>query len=198
MTEATRRAAVSACLALGICDLVAMNVVLLPDLGRRPVRVVAAPVAARRASAPLRLDVEMAPPEIMRPAVEQAERPAPAEQPARAEQPAGAVLVFFATNVYHLDSHARAILDHVAPRLAEGGQTIMVDGYADGRGRELDSRRLSRRRALVVARRLQEGGVPRSGLVVRAFGSSRAAAGTRVGAPRHNRRVEIALLPEGL
>ena len=185
MTEFTRRAVVGTCLVMGICDLVAMNVVVLPALRRAPIRSARVPAVWAKDRPPIRLDVELAPPEIVQPAVERAEPPAPA------------VLVFFATNVYHLDRQARALLDDVAPRLAEGGQTIIVDGYADVRGREVDSKRLSRRRALVVARRLQESGVPRSGLVVRAFGATRAvAAGADAGAPQNNRRVEIALLPE--
>jgi outer membrane protein OmpA-like peptidoglycan-associated protein len=185
MTDPTRRAVVSTCLALGICDLVVMNIFVLPDLRAAPVNSARAPVASTEERPPIRLDVEMAPPEITQPVVE------------RAEQPPEAVLVYFATNVYRLDRQARAILDHVAPRLAEGGQTIVVAGYADVRERELDSKRLSRRRALVVARRLREGGVPRSGLVVRAFGATRTDTAGADAGTRHNRRVEIALLPVG-
>jgi outer membrane protein OmpA-like peptidoglycan-associated protein len=185
MTETTRRTALTACLALGIADLFALNAVVLPNLRRQARAAANAPSASQHPLA--RIDVEVAP----HPA-----DPPPASE--RVEQPAEPVVVFFSTNGYQLNRQARAILDHMAPQLAEGPQTVMVDGHADARGRELYNDRLSRQRALVVAKRLRQGGVPRSGLVVRVFGASRpAASGTDPRALQRNRRVEIAVRREG-
>ena len=71
---------------------------------------------------------------------------------------------------------------------------IEVAGHADRAGTPQYNQRLSERRAAAVANELDRQGVPRSAMVVQAFGESRPLVATADGVREpQNRRVEIIL-----
>jgi outer membrane protein OmpA-like peptidoglycan-associated protein len=201
MTESTRRTALTACLALGMADLFAMNIAVFPDLLRRRHAASAQPerLALRPPDRPaVKVDVEDAPPGA--PSLAPAEAPPAAREPA--SQPmASSVVLYFPTNVHSLGREARAVVDRLVPELAAGERRVMdqpivrkiwIDGHTDSRGSERYNGRLGQRRAEAVAARLQARGVPPEAMVVRSFGASRpAASGDDRRALRRNRRVEI-------
>jgi outer membrane protein OmpA-like peptidoglycan-associated protein len=173
MTGATRRTALSACLALGLGDLVVINLVLLP--ARRPPQ----PVGAVTPAPPVDVDVTPAP------------APPPASRPVESR-----VAILFASGARQLDQDARGAVDRLARARAgaRGPQVVIIEGHADARERHED--RLSRQRAQAVAARLHAGGVPREEMQIRGYGATRPAApGKDRRAGQRNRRVEILVRP---
>ena len=122
-------------------------------------------------------------------------RAAPAPVPAAAPAPARTYLVFFDWDRYNLTDRARQIITEAA-QASRSTQTtrIEVAGHADRSGTPQYNQRLSRRRADAVAAELERQGVPRSAMVIEAFGESRPLVPTADGVREpQNRRVEIVL-----
>jgi outer membrane protein OmpA-like peptidoglycan-associated protein len=119
----------------------------------------------------------------------------PAPAPAAAPAPARTYLVFFDWDRYNLTDRARQIIGEAA-NASRSTQTtrIEVAGHADRSGTPQYNQRLSQRRADAVAAELERQGVPRSAMVVQAFGESRPLVPTADGVREpQNRRVEIVL-----
>jgi outer membrane protein OmpA-like peptidoglycan-associated protein len=120
---------------------------------------------------------------------------APAPAPAAAPAPARTYLVFFDWDRFNLTDRARQIIAEAA-NASRSTQTtrIEVAGHADRSGTPQYNQRLSQRRADAVAAELERLGVPRSAMVVQAFGESRPLVPTADGVREpQNRRVEIVL-----
>ena len=127
-----------------------------------------------------------------------APRPAPAPAPAPAAvapSPARTYLVFFDWDRAELTARAREIIAEAAANAPRVQTTrIEVAGHADRSGTPQYNQRLSERRAEAVAAELLRRGIPRSGIVVTAFGESRPLVATADGVREpQNRRVEIVL-----
>ena len=184
MTESTRRTTLTACLALGMADLVVLNVSVVPRLRRRTVETADLP---RPAAHPMvAVAIEGAPP-LVQP------EPLPTGELQPRIEPA---MVFFATNVARLGTAQRVQVDQLAGERA-GEPTFVVDGHADVRGHEAYNERLSRLRATAVAARLMRHGIPSNRIEVHAYGASRPrASGEDPSALQRNRRVEIFLRGE--
>ena len=121
--------------------------------------------------------------------------PPPAPAPAVAPTPARTYLVFFDWDRSNLTDRARQIITEAA-NASRSTQTtrIEVAGHADRSGTPQYNQRLSQRRADAVAAELERQGVPRSAMVIEAFGESRPLVPTADGVREpQNRRVEIVL-----
>ncbi len=122
--------------------------------------------------------------------------PPPAPAPvAAAPAPARTYLVFFDWDRYNLTDRARQIIGEAA-NASRSTQTtrIEVAGHADRSGTPQYNQRLSQRRADAVAAELERQGVPRSAMVIQAFGETRPLVPTADGVREpQNRRVEIVL-----
>ncbi len=121
--------------------------------------------------------------------------PPPAPPPAVAPAPARTFLVFFDWDRADLTDRARQIIGEAAQSAQGTGTTrIEVSGHADRSGTPQYNQRLSERRANAVAAELERRGVPRSAMVIQAFGESRPLVPTADGVREpQNRRVEIVL-----
>jgi OOP family OmpA-OmpF porin len=121
--------------------------------------------------------------------------PVVAPTPAAAPAPARTFLVFFDWNRADLTDRARQIIGEAANNSRTTGTTrIEVSGHADRSGTPQYNQRLSERRAQAVASELERQGVPRSAMVIQAFGESRPLVPTADGVREpQNRRVEIVL-----
>jgi outer membrane protein OmpA-like peptidoglycan-associated protein len=190
------RAAMAACLALGVADLLFIDGVVLPRvLSKRAPDRSAAP--ARPAAAPARESALPAAPE--RAAPQPREMAPPAEAPALpsprapAAPPAPELIVHFASGEALLDAHARGALDALGARVARHGEwTFAIEGHADARGDAAFNERLSQQRARAVALRLRARGLVLSRMQISAFGSTRPiSSGDDPVSLRRNRRVEI-------
>jgi outer membrane protein OmpA-like peptidoglycan-associated protein len=118
-----------------------------------------------------------------------------AAAPAVAPAPARTYLVFFDFDRADLTDRARQIIADAA-RASTAVQTTRIEiaGHADRAGTPQYNQRLSERRAAAVASELERQGVPRSAMVVQAFGESRPLVQTADGVREpQNRRVEIVL-----
>ena len=118
-----------------------------------------------------------------------------APPPATAPAPARTYLVFFDFDRADLTDRARQIISDAARASTQVQTTrIEVAGHADRAGTPQYNQRLSERRAAAVANELERQGVPRSAMVVQAFGESRPLVQTADGVREpQNRRVEIVL-----
>jgi outer membrane protein OmpA-like peptidoglycan-associated protein len=185
MTAGLRHTALSACLALGVADLVLLNTRLLPRALGRGFSVAASVPAAAPAPLPA-----VAPLTRAEPAVPAARVNAPASPVPEVVTPAARVT--FETGLYRLDRHARQAVDALAARLARRrGLTILVEGHADQRGVEALNNPLSRRRAEAVAARLAARGVE-ARIAIHALGAARPLSDHLDPVSlRRNRRVEI-------
>jgi outer membrane protein OmpA-like peptidoglycan-associated protein len=122
--------------------------------------------------------------------------PPPVSAPvAQAPAPARTYLVFFDWDRADLNDRARQIVAEAAQNSTRVQTTrIEVSGHADRSGTPQYNQRLSQRRADAVAAELERRGVPRSAIVVQAFGESRPLVPTADGVREpQNRRVEIVL-----
>jgi outer membrane protein OmpA-like peptidoglycan-associated protein len=121
--------------------------------------------------------------------------PPPPVAPAAAPAPARTFLVFFDWDRADLTERARQIIAEAATNAQRVGTTrIEVSGHADRSGTPQYNQRLSERRANAVAAELERRGVPRSAMVIQAFGESRPLVPTADGVREpQNRRVEIVL-----
>jgi len=121
--------------------------------------------------------------------------PIVAAPPAAAPAPARTYLVFFDFDRADLTDRARQIITDAARASTQVQTTrIEVAGHADRAGTPQYNQRLSERRAAAVANELERQGVPRSAMVVQAFGESRPLVATADGVREpQNRRVEIVL-----
>jgi outer membrane protein OmpA-like peptidoglycan-associated protein len=121
--------------------------------------------------------------------------PAPAPAVAAAPAPARTFLVFFDFNQSSLTDRARSVIAEAA-NAARTTQTtrIEVSGHTDTVGSAQYNQGLSMRRAESVAGELERRGIPRSQMVLQAFGFTRllVPTGPNVREPQ-NRRVEIVL-----
>ncbi len=116
-------------------------------------------------------------------------------EPAAAPAPARTFLVFFDFDRADLTDRARSIVAEAATNTQRTGTTrIEVSGHADRSGTPQYNQRLSERRAQAVAAELERRGVPRSAMVIQAFGETRPLVPTADGVREpQNRRVEIVL-----
>ena len=121
--------------------------------------------------------------------------PMAAPAPAVAPAPSRTYLVFFDFDRADLTDRARQIITDAAQASTRVQTTrIEVAGHADRAGTPQYNQRLSERRAAAVANELERQGVPRSAMVVQAFGESRPLVPTADGVREpQNRRVEIIL-----
>jgi outer membrane protein OmpA-like peptidoglycan-associated protein len=121
--------------------------------------------------------------------------PAPVVAPAAAPVVARTYLVFFDWNRADLTERAQQIIGEAAQNSTRVQTTrIEVSGHADRSGTPQYNQRLSERRAQAVAAELERRGVPRSAMVIQAFGESRPLVPTADGVREpQNRRVEIVL-----
>jgi outer membrane protein OmpA-like peptidoglycan-associated protein len=121
--------------------------------------------------------------------------PVVAPAPAAAPAPARTYLVFFDWNRADLTDRARQIIADAAQASRTVQTTrLEVSGHADRSGSAQYNQRLSERRAQAVASELERQGVPRSAMVIQAFGESRPLVPTADGVREpQNRRVEIVL-----
>jgi outer membrane protein OmpA-like peptidoglycan-associated protein len=121
--------------------------------------------------------------------------PPPVVAPAAAPAPARTFLVFFDWDRANLTDRARQIIAEAAQNVQSVGTTrIEVAGHADRSGTPQYNMGLSQRRADAVAAELERRGVPRSAMVIQAFGETRPLVPTADGVREpQNRRVEIVL-----
>lgn len=127
-----------------------------------------------------------------------APRPVPVAAPvapAPVQTVARTYLVFFDWNRADLTDRARQIIAEAATaRTTVSSTRIEVSGHADRSGTPQYNQALSMRRAESVAAELARRGVPRSEMVIQAFGESRPLVPTADGVREpQNRRVEIVL-----
>jgi outer membrane protein OmpA-like peptidoglycan-associated protein len=206
-------------LAVGMADLVAMDLVLLPrylageagssrlaqaPIAVRPVtipRAAVTPVAALPA-APRVADVPVVLPPAGRSAVE---APAPVQPPPTQVAPTQAASVnlagiefphlLFARNTSWLSPAARDILGRLATTLAENpSQRVVLSGHTDTSGPENLNRALSIERARRCGQWLEGRGVDPARMEIQGFGSTRPLVDDSSSeAQVHNRRVEIDL-----
>jgi OmpA-OmpF porin, OOP family len=114
---------------------------------------------------------------------------------ATAPAPARTYLVFFDWNQAALTDRARGVISEAAANAPRVGTTrIEVSGHTDTSGSATYNQGLSMRRAEAVAAELERRGIPRSQMVLQAFGQTRLLVPTadNVREPQ-NRRVEIVL-----
>jgi outer membrane protein OmpA-like peptidoglycan-associated protein len=123
--------------------------------------------------------------------------PAPVVAPpvAAAPAPTRTYLVFFDWSRAELTDRARGVISEAAANAPRVGTTrIEVSGHTDTSGPASYNQGLSMRRAEAVAAELERRGIPRSQMVLQAFGQTRLLVPTadNVREPQ-NRRVEIVL-----
>ena len=116
-----------------------------------------------------------------------------APPPAVPQTVARTYLVFFDWNRADLTDRARQIIAEAATaRTTVRSTRIEVSGHADRSGSDAYNQALSMRRAEAVAAELTRRGVPRTEMVIQAFGESRPLVPTADGVREpQNRRVEI-------
>jgi outer membrane protein OmpA-like peptidoglycan-associated protein len=104
--------------------------------------------------------------------------------------------LYFQLGSSHLDEAATRVLHQlIGNALLIRPNRILVVGHADRSGAAGFNQELSRKRAQTVAARLQEAGVPREAIQIRALGEDGLAVPTGDGAPDPgNRRVAVRLL----
>ena len=104
--------------------------------------------------------------------------------------------LYFALGSSDLDGPALRVMHQlIGNALLLRPSRILVVGHADRSGSDGFNQELSRKRAQTVAARLQEAGVPREAIEIRAVGEERLAVPTGDGAPDPgNRRVAVRLL----
>lgn len=176
------RAVLAASLGLGVVDVVWINIALVPDVTHTPpsprmtVTAVAVPAPAR-------------PPE-----------PAPEPAPAPATEPPAPTLaprtVYFATRSAALDDTAHETLRALAAALPTDA-AVVLEGHADHRGDEWLNRRLSKERALAVARQLAELGIAQTRVRIRYLGETQAMHTAPLDEVWRDRRVDIEIIPGG-
>jgi peptidoglycan-associated lipoprotein len=131
------------------------------------------------------------------PSVASEDAKSPAEEVSMEAKPksmSGLDLVYFDYDRWNLREDARRTLRENARKIESlpGGATLVVEGHCDERGSEEYNLALGDRRAVAVARYLEDLGVPKSRLQTVSFGESKpAAAGHDESAWRVNRRSEI-------
>lgn len=190
MRPGTYGIGLGACLTVGVADLGVLNFWIMPKVLLAPAALEAprADQEARRAESP------PAPAVPPRPA--QAEEPLVADAPSPSIAPAGRLLTIL-FDLGRSEIHARddKSLAELGRGLAKHGDWfVTVEGHADASGTPSFNRVLSEQRAVVVAQRLEQAGVPRARLSVRWHGSERPAElGTSRVAFQRNRRAEIVL-----
>lgn len=203
MSAGTNRPlAVTTFVALGMADLVFINLSLAPrllrgDSVRIDVEVGGSPLSAPPPSASPTTSPPRAPAvaslegtgfkvAVPRGEAEPGARPLDVAGEARAT-------ALFGSGEAGLDDEARAAVDRVIPLAASDPRAVIViEGHADARGETEYNQRLSKRRAQAVARRFTGAGVVARRLVIKAYGSRRPAdSGKSAEALRRNRRVEI-------
>jgi outer membrane protein OmpA-like peptidoglycan-associated protein len=192
MSEASLRPSpvLFACLALGLADLLFLNLVVFPRVGGHRPTSHAGTVAALPAPA----TGPVAPPDgesqRIAPPPEAPEPPSAAPSPADLREE-----IRFETGLAKLDAEGRVLIDRLAARLTTlPAGPLVIEGHADVRGDGSLNDQLSRERARAVMRRLVTLGIPRNRMVMRAFGARRPAAkGYDREALRRNRRVEISV-----
>jgi outer membrane protein OmpA-like peptidoglycan-associated protein len=116
--------------------------------------------------------------------------PTPAATPDPACAQALGAEVLFATNSAELTAEGQALLDRLAP-CWRGGR-FEVGGYTDSSGTDAINEPLSEARARAVIDHLASGGIDRSALTARGYGSSKPVADNATAEGRAlNRRVEF-------
>jgi len=195
-------------LVVGIADLAAIDLVLLPHYLARTTRVrsplpASLPMAASAAMpvAAMPMALPLASPAV----VEPPSRPQPAETPPTPGTPAQAAPaklaalelppLLFARNTSWLSPAARQALVKLAATLAEDpDRRVLISGHSDTSGPEELNRALSLERAQKCGHWLQGQGVDPARMEIQGFGSTRPVDSDRSPqAQAHNRRVEIDL-----
>ena len=167
---------IAACLGLGLGDLLTINLVLSPRLAGEPVGPPAALALAVRPDLPDTRTDRLAPaPVAVAPTVVVAAVAVPAPSAVEPDSPPSRTVadtgstspassplavVYFDKSLARLDGAARSKLDGLAAELRRHPQwRIQVSGHTDPTGPADWNRRLSVRRARVVAARLERAGV---------------------------------------
>jgi len=121
--------------------------------------------------------------------------PAPAPAAAPAPQPARSYMVFFDWDKSDLTARAQLIVAEAARNATRGSVSrIAVSGHADKSGVATYNQALSLARANVVATELVRLGVPKTAILISAFGDTKPLVPTTDGVREpQNRRVEIVL-----
>jgi len=198
VSTSVRRALAVGLLILGLADLAAADLVLLPHYlagARRlssPARV---PTAVPPTTAPTALAPAVSPPLEHPTVVELPSRPAPAQ--AAPAHLAGVEFphILFAKNTSWLSPVARETLTQAAATLiADPSRQVVINGHTDNSGPEELNRALSLDRAQRCGQWLEGHGVDPARMEIQGFGSTRPVGGDRSPeAQAHNRRVEIDL-----
>jgi len=205
ISTSVRHALAVGLLVVGIADLVAIDVVLLPRYFAGSTRM----ALPRPAQLPVAVTPAAAPPVALpptKPAVAEIPPPPTPVQPPAAEvaptEPASANLaesefphLLFATNTSWLSPGAKEILGRLAATLAENpGRRVAISGHTDNVGPEELNRALSVERARRCGRWLEGHGVDPARMEIQGFGSTRPVGSDRSPeAQVQNRRVEIDL-----
>ncbi|HEX7508259.1 MAG TPA: OmpA family protein [Polyangia bacterium] len=208
VSASVRYALAAGLLVVGIVDLAAIDLVLLPHYFAQPARVRFPLPASLRVPAPAATPVTEAPvalPPTSLPVVEPPSRPQPIETPPTEEAPAQAAPaklaaldlppVLFARNTSWLSPGARETLAQLAATLAENpDRRVLISGHSDNSGPEELNRALSQARAQRCGHWLEGRGVDPVRMEIQGFGSTRPVDSDRSPqAQAHNRRVEIDL-----
>jgi outer membrane protein OmpA-like peptidoglycan-associated protein len=190
-------------LVVGIVDLAAIDLVLLPHYFAQTTRVSFPLPASLPATAPAATPVALPPTNL--PVVEPPSRPQPAETPPTEEAPARAAPaklaalelppLLFARNTSWLSPAARATLAQLAATLAEDpGRRVLISGHSDNSGPEELNRALSLERAQRCGHWLEGRGIDPARMEIQGFGSTRPVdSDLSPQAQAHNRRVELDL-----
>lgn len=184
LSASVRYALVAGLLLVGVADLAAIDLVLLPRY-----------VGGDTPFAP----VLPVPPAATRPQSQAAFAPPPAPThtpPPPAEKPAPVFPdLLFARSTSWLTPTARETLARLAATLAEQpSRRVAIGGHTDNSGPEMLNRALSLERARRCGDWLKDHGVDPTRIEIQSFGSSRPLAGDQSPAAQtHNRRVEIDL-----
>lgn len=215
--SSVRYALAAILLAVGIADLVAMDLVLLPrylagvsragssrlaqaPVAVRPVAIL--PAAVTPVAAVPVVEVPVVLPPAGRPASEAASPVQPPPTEVASAQAASANLagiqfphLLFARNTSWLSPTARTILGRLATTLAENpSQRVVLSGHTDTSGPENLNRALSIERARRCGQWLEGRGVAPARMEIQGFGSTRPLADDSSSeAQVHSRRVEIEL-----
>jgi outer membrane protein OmpA-like peptidoglycan-associated protein len=197
-------------LLVGVGNLAAIDLVLLPRYLAGAVSAGSPPLSSRPAVAVPRAELTVVQPPPSPPVAEApshpklaqplnveapaAEAPAVAPAPGDLAEPTFPHLLF-ATNTSWLSPAAREILARLATTLAENpSRRVVLGGHTDNVGREDLNRALSVERARRCARWLEGRGIAAKRIETQGFGSTRPVAGDSLAeAEAHNRRVEIDL-----
>ena len=209
VSTSVRTALAAGLLVVGIADLAAIDLVLLPHYFAKTTRVrsplpASPPVAATAAPAAMPTTPVALPPANL-PLIEPPSRPQPVETPPGEEAPAQAAPakpatvelppLLFARNTSWLSPTARETLTKLAAALAEEpSRRVLISGHSDNSGPEELNRALSLERAQRCGHWLEGRGVDPSRMEIQGFGSTRPVDSDRSAqAQAHNRRVEIDL-----